>query len=814
MAQSFWQPGVECSVAAIQGRSPDPWTQWNLFCDCMFRADSAEHKRCRQKHCAVPWGCDRTWFVKDPFDVTPGLLAPPWTEVGAATRNIPHRAPTIVTTGTQLLTIRPENWNPLILWQTYWTNPAKYAVWVGQAQVIGTLLAPLTAGASTLWAGFMVAAGTAPPFQLLPGALVEVARQGKDVGKEIVAPAAVGSIKNLGTSLKYLGNCGVGINIPCGAGILVQRAAQDQIDDGTINGADPVTQAIIRFLAEQGENFISTAVKTVTSAPSKALARQVITIMRSGFVLVREAARAAQDQNTTKIADTLVTVSDVADIMAKGLEDRAPAIDIVDAVVYRLLGISIKTFKAQLQSDIAGARSSIEAAQKSKGISLQQVMLLINDVGGVMNRIAQFVTEVEAKAQTSLGDLARMFTGANAALDGAKAELAQVQSQAQARNIQTSTPGSPRSSTTFSPPPKSLPGAKPMKTASLISTFIGGAGGALLAGPLGAAAGAAVGYAAGGIISGGDSGGGGGGDSFPDMAPLPMLTIGRASPGASALRQAGSVNAIKAGMLAAQGFGGFGRFNTSRAFVEAKAGGGFTADAGPATTTPRPMQTRTAFLTAAVASDPTNREILRKLAGALIQSGEAYLTWSRVVDLAKRLDDRNAAWLMERPSVFNAQPLTTYRGEQAIDLRKMLTALDAQEQELTKAAQVRALEERQALREAAIQAAAAQEKAAAEKAAQEKAAQEKAATVKVWQKGADALNARRTPPPAVQDTPNIPVTQEAAPPVSSDPAPEVAVVQTPDGLKLVAKPRLGTGAKVGIGLGLVALIYVATRRSA
>jgi hypothetical protein len=285
------------------------------------------------------------------------------------------------------------------------------------------------------------------------------------------------------------------------------------------------------------------------------------------------------------------------------------------------------------------------------------------------------------------------------------------------------------------------------------------------------------------------------------MAPLPLLTIGSASPGASALKQAGSVNAIKAGMLAAQGFGGFGRFDMSKAFIEAKTGGGFTAEAGPVTT-PGPMKTRTAFLNAAVASDPNNREILRKLAGNLIRSGEAYLTWSRVVDLAKRLDDREAAWLMERPSIFNAQPLTTYRGEQAIDLRKMLASLDTQEAEQAKAAQARALEERQAAREAAIQAAAAAEKAAAAKVPEQ-----------VWRKGADALNAQSKPPPVVQDVSIPPVTREAPPPVSSDPAPEVAVVQTPDGLKLILRRGLGTGAKVGIGLGLVALIYVATRRS-
>lgn len=797
MAQSFWQPGVECSVEAIQRQSPDAWTQWNLFCDCMYRAGTPEHTRCRQKHCAIPWGCDRPWGVKDPFDVTPGLLAAPWTEVGAATRNITHRAPTIVTTGTQLTTIRPENWNPLILWQTYWTNPAKYAVFVGQAQVVGQLLAPVTAGASLLWSGYMLAAGTAPPYQLLPGALAEVARQGKDVVQELVVPATVGSIKNLGTALAYLGNCGIGVNVPCGAGLLVKRAAQDQIDDGTINGADPVTQAVIRFLADQGDNFISTAVKAVTSAPSKALARQVITIMRSGFVLVREAAAGAGDTRTRDVANTLVTVADVADIVAKGLEDRAPAIDIVDSVVYRLLGISIKTFKVQLQSDVAAARSTIEAAQKAKGFSLEQVGKLINDLGGVMNRIAGFINEVESKAGTSLGDLSRMFTTADAALGGTKAELAQIQSLAIAKNVPVTaaTVGITRSSTSR---PTSQ-GTQPMNTLSLLSTFIGGAAGALVAGPLGAAAGGAVGYAAGGLLR--------------REAPTPgsVITLTPATKGL----QTGTVrNLLQSGTTVDQleaaaksvnvkFFSGYGL--PSKGFTKAQVFG-----PAPAAPTVGPMMPMTkgggisvdpGKLSAAIeANDPESRAILTRLAKSLIASGEPVLTWTRLVDLATRLDERDARWLMDRPSVFNRQPMASagVKGS-GIDLRAMLSVLEQQEQS---ARAMAVLAQARAKAEAEARAAEAQRRA--EEAAQKAAESSRTKGVK---SGLPAIIEQVEKAAADQ-----PKTSYIVPDSPPSPQPSVDVVQTPDGLAVVPRPGLSTATKVGIGFGALVLLYAATRK--
>jgi hypothetical protein len=823
MAQSFWQPGVECSVEAIQRQSSDAWTQWNLFCDCMYRAGSPEHARCRQKHCAVPWGCDRTWGTKDPFDVSVGLLAPPWTEVGAATRNIMHRAPTIVTTATQLTTIRPENWNPLILWQTYWTNPGKYAVWLGQAQVIGSLLAPATGGLSTIWAGYMAAAGPNPPFQLLPGALIEVAAQKKDVVQELVVPATVGSIKNLGMSLAYLGNCGIGVNVPCGAGLLVKRVAQDQIDDGTINGADPVTQAVIRFLADQGDNFISTAVKAVTSAPSKALARQVITIMRSGFVLVREAAAGAGDTRTRDVANTLVTVADVADIVAKGLEDRAPAIDIVDSVVYRLLGISIKTFKVQLQSDVAAARSTIEAAQKSRGFSLEQVGKLINDLGGVMNRIASFISEVESKAGTSLGDLSRMFASADAALGGTKAELAQVQAVAASKNVPVTAASVARSGGR-SPTSTSPQGNKPMDTLSLLSTFIGGAAGALVAGPPGAVAGGAVGYAAGGLLRGGSSE-----STFTE----PTLTvIGKVDPRSNVVKemQARGVD-VKNVLLAAQNVNqnvrGFGRYasgyasgygsrygSLAKGFTKEQVYGPATQDAALSTdrnvrgVTPGGISMgRGSFITATEALEAEARPVLRRLAESLLASGESMLTWSRVMDLAQRVGDSNARWLAERPSVFQRQPMTTSRtaggGEPGINLRAMLSALDQQEA-AAKAAQALAATRAQAEAEARAKA----EAEAAEAARQ-------AAFKTAMSRGAVGKAVEENQPyvaPYNRKMVENPPTVRETPPTTTETPPAVEVVQTPTGLAVIPKTGLSTGVKVGIGFGALVLLYAVTRK--
>lgn len=502
MAQSFFKPGVECSVASIEAGPGDAWTKWNRWCDCMFEPGSADWKKCVAKHCVLGWGCAQPWGT-DPFNVHPGMLVAPWTDVGAAARGIPKRDASVAYTIAGATAINLAEWTPLSMWQMYWNNPAHYAFLLGQQAVV----LPLIPVAGPIIAAALRAAGAAPPFQLIPAALAEVAARKLDVGKAILEPVAKGSIKNLGTALSYLGNCGVGANIPCGAGIAVKRVAQDQIDTGKINGYDPTTRAIVVFLADKGDELVTELAKAVTGSINRALATRVFVILKSGFALAKTVALSVNDQAAVDVLTLLHRAAEVGYIIADGIEQKKPIEQIADDVCDNLLKFRPSVFFNLLKQNSQAAVAMVKSAQQAQGSGFEKALAVVSAVGQGLEGIAKVILDFERQLGTSLGDLSAMFMNAVGALSGTRQAVTMMQEQVlhAATPVGTGTVSKPLATATLATRPAAglliplpsltpTPKVKPMSSnlTTLLSAAGGGVVGGVTGGPVGAVAGAAI----------------------------------------------------------------------------------------------------------------------------------------------------------------------------------------------------------------------------------------------------------------------------------------------------------------------------------
>lgn len=521
MAASFFQPGVECDTVAA-GRTSDPWKTW---CDCMFQPGSADWNRCVARACLLAWGCPNPskGGANDLFNAHPGMLAAPWTDLGAAARSIPKRNASVAYTLTGATVINLNEWTPLNLWQQYWLNPAHYAVLLGQL----SLALPLIPVAGPVIAAALRAAGAAPPVQLLPLASAEVAARKLDPVKAILEPTFKGSIKNIGTALSYLGNCGVGANIPCGAGLAVKRVAQDQIDTGRINNYDPATRAITVFLADKGDALVEALTKAITGGINRALATQVFNVLKSGFLAAKTVAQAVNDQAAAAVLTLLHKAAEVGYVIADGIEQRKTPESIADDVCDKLLGFRPSVFFNLLKANAQAAVSMVKSAQQSQGSGFEKAMEVVNAVSTGFTDIARVILDFERQLGASLGDLSAMFSNAAGALGGTRAAVEQMQ-----QSVINAVPVAPQQTTLTSvprpmlvvntlprnPSPSTPAGAKPM---SAIPYFIGGAAGALLGGPVGGAVGVGAGALVAQLLRGGDGG--------PDLGPVTLVSVPKTS---------------------------------------------------------------------------------------------------------------------------------------------------------------------------------------------------------------------------------------------------------------------------------------------
>lgn len=531
MGDSYNIPGKKCDVGTIEAAGGDTW---KAFCDCNFlkpivvdryfidgipvflpmvtneqlfklvqtrvngdmRRVRVETKtelvttddwnKCMSKFCGLISGCwnpaKNGW---DPFNVHPGIFGAPWTEFGASVRGIQKADAGFFYMVGQLTSIDLNDYKPLALWQTYWNNPAKYALLM--------LKFALFVPGGAIAVAFANVVPGAPPGPILPLAMLQVAAEKKDFAHEILEPMAKGTVKAILTAFEYLGTCGVGVNIPCGAGILVQRAAQDQIDTGEIDKMPDVGKAIISFLAKSGSKLVTTIMKAATGVVST----DVFAILATGF---GAAANEVKDAGAKSVLKLLAMAADVGYAIANGIERQRPAIEIADDVAQKLLGFSPRVYFDLLKKSAASALDYVKSAQDVTGSTFEKANALINAVGNGLNEIGKVIDALNSAVGGGLKELSMTFQNAAMAIGGAQEASKQVNNQIAASlglattpNIAPVVPGTgPAVSTGRPAPGTAVIGGAYQTTTSYGSALIGAGVGAALGGPLGALIGAGV----------------------------------------------------------------------------------------------------------------------------------------------------------------------------------------------------------------------------------------------------------------------------------------------------------------------------------
>lgn len=549
MGESYYRPGVQCDVGTIEAAGGDTW---KAFCDCNFLAPldiekysidgrpvilpvrhmgmsdvqyetlrnnalraatggdmrrlrvEVEHKlvpgpewdKCMSKHCMWATGCwngsKNGW---DPFNVHPGILAAPWTEFGAAARGIQKADAGIWYGVAQFISIDLNDYTPLALWQTFWRNPFKYSY-------LMLKLALFVPGGAVIVAAVNV---TGPPVALIPLASAQVAAQGKNYFKEIIEPTATGSVKWLLAAADYLGSCGVGVNIPCGAGILVQKAAQDQIDTKEIERMPAPFRAVTVFLAKNGKRLVNTLIQSVGGVVST----DVFAILKSGFAIARAE---VTDQGTKDVLRALEMAADVGYTIADAVVSGKSPADTADRIAQILLGFSPLTYFEMVKTDAKAALGYVAAAQKVSGTTFDQANALVKAVGDGINKVGQTINALNTALGGGLRELAQVFESAGYALGVTASASQEVNTKVQASvqaggvpvaavpNVAPVSPGATPSTAKVGGGARPGPGTMPIggelrQTSSAASALVGAGVGAAFGGPLGAFIGAGVGLA-------------------------------------------------------------------------------------------------------------------------------------------------------------------------------------------------------------------------------------------------------------------------------------------------------------------------------
>ncbi|MFZ2152108.1 MAG: hypothetical protein WAV09_03310 [Minisyncoccia bacterium] len=375
-------------------------------------------KKCMSNFCAAPAGCPNPVepSVLMPFNISPGAALSPWTDLGAAARMIPKRNAGFFYDVTALLTIDLAAYEPLKLWQTFWTNPFLFGILMTKIQLI-----PLAGAAYATALTF-----TGPPVFLIPGAIESCEKQGKDVVKEVFEVAGIGLIEQGKFAIKYLTKCGFGIPGACGVGLAVQKAAQDQIDSGEIhNVASKEGKAIIAFLASSGSELVDAAY-VVIAEPIKGFSG-VLSVFERGF---RAIAQILPDADTKKVFELLATVFEVAAVIAKGIESRTDAAMIADNVADILLGFRPTEYfsmiaKGQKQSAVDSAQASMART----GNTVEGMIAKADAIVGMLDEVITSIDKLSQKLGGGLDALVRLFSGMRNDIGGATQAVVQVGNQ-------------------------------------------------------------------------------------------------------------------------------------------------------------------------------------------------------------------------------------------------------------------------------------------------------------------------------------------------------------------------------------------------
>lgn len=371
----------------------------------MIRGD--DWKKCASHFCALPSGCwnpkkntptrkhpNYPWTADvpglpwadswDKMNVHPGALTPPWTEFGAAVRGIEKADAGFWYAVGQLTSIDPSDYEPLKLWQCWWMNPFKYGLLMAKASIFipgGALLAGVV-NASVV------------PWTLVPFASAQVQAEGKNYVEEIIKPMGYGSVKAIISAVKYVGKCGIGINIPCGIGIAVQRAAQDQIDTDELKNIPKFMHPIIYFLAETGDQLVDAVFAAIGGNFGN-----VFTVMMNGIGAIVDKVKDL-DETARDVLNSIRLAAKIGLLIFSGIKEGRPALAIVDGVCTELLGWSPTLYAVYAKKSLREALEYVDKAMEARallglGIRPADAVLkavsggisAINDVVGKLNEI-------------------------------------------------------------------------------------------------------------------------------------------------------------------------------------------------------------------------------------------------------------------------------------------------------------------------------------------------------------------------------------------------------------------------------------------
>lgn len=484
MAESYGVPGKVCDVGTIeQSRTP-----WEDFCDCMFlepqesleywcdgkklpvqflpmmkpeqlramaegfarqpqyRGQPVELRvtqrlvrtenwfKCMRQWCASPTGCATSKYPDYvvPFDVSPGLLAAPWTDVGAATRLIPKRNAGFMYDVAGLTTFDFREYQPLALWRTFFLNPTKFGLLMAKASLIPGLTPELLGICISI-----LTVGGGMPWLLLPAVIDECKRKGLDIDKEVWLPVQKFGVNVFEMAKTYFTECGVGINFSCGAGIVVQQAAKDQIETGEVNRLQtPILRTVCYYMAENGAatvNLLGKVAEGFSELFSGKVSglRGVMYAIHDGFVRCAELpASVLKDEGLRKLFRVLAKVFEVVAVIVDGIERKLTVWEIADDLCLALLGFRPSDFKRLVDGGNDDAALQLANAGTARtGNTLDTIKEMVDLVKDAIDGIVDFIEMVNRDVGGGLDALASFFRGLGQYVDPARQAIDQTVQQ-------------------------------------------------------------------------------------------------------------------------------------------------------------------------------------------------------------------------------------------------------------------------------------------------------------------------------------------------------------------------------------------------
>lgn len=539
-------PVSQCSVDTITKSGGDTWGK---YCDCMFTAPgtedqyfingvrqypigvtaaaqiaawskqpgfsiktittqerSADWYKCVMKFCANTGGCDDpVTKVHSNFNVNPSIGLAPWTELGASARGIPKRNAGFWYDVGTVFNIDASEYEPVKLWVTYWNNPAKFLLLAAKASLFPGA-AIYTAALSAGQIAFMY-----------PYVMAEVQLKGLDWKKNVLDPMGKGWIKFGKLLISYVAKCGIGIPGACGAGVLLRQVAQDQIDDGTINGIqDPAIKATIVFLAQYGDVLADRIYAAIKNIGKIAKDPSIWGWLSSVFLSLSKVPlsdffnktdkKAQKDVASLKLFFVLGSkVFAMASVIATGLSQDRPITTVVDDAVAALIGFRPSDIQSLWAQGAAGAKSAgtiITNAEQREGMTLDQMGKLAQALGVALSAVISAMNQINSKVGGGITDLikelqatADVFSTVTQTTSNVVTNLAQ-QTGHTSTPTKTTTPIA-KQATKAAGPGFTIPYTPihlKRSPVELAAPLVLAAGGFAVGGPIGAAVAGAVGY--------------------------------------------------------------------------------------------------------------------------------------------------------------------------------------------------------------------------------------------------------------------------------------------------------------------------------